>query len=212
MRAKFVLITLIVILGGFYYSYARSKPREIAVSAPPSPSAILNNASPLASPTVTPAANTPKYLPGQDWHTVNHPDLGLSVCLPPKWEFAKYLDEKSNEHMSGLVNYIRDPGYIPNATEIRVYPYAGGSRRSEYFAELNRTEPYVQDLATIATTKELTINGKSFLDISIPGYAPVLVTVVGNKLVSVDRMYKEMVNDSASAFQKDIYTIAGCLK
>lgn len=157
---------------------------------------------------IKPTASSTSYKPGSGWQTVNNPTLGISVCLPPKWEFG----DLGKSQMSGEIFYARDPQYRPNASAISSYPYNGGSRRDEYINLKTKYEYEPEKLKGQTTVKEVTINGKSFLAIAIPSFPEVLVTAIDDKLYAIDIDYDPMVNDSEAAFRKDIQTIAGCLK
>ncbi len=154
-----------------------------------------------ASPAPT---SVQSYLPDNKWQTVNIPDLNISICLPPKWEL--------NENQPGSIDFNRDPAYKPRATYITSLPYLGGSRRNEYINSKVQYEYEPDTLKAQTKVTELNINGKPALKIAIPSFPEVIVIAEGNKLYAVNSDYQPLVNDSRSAFQKDIYTIVGCIQ
>jgi hypothetical protein len=154
------------------------------------------------TPTSTPIP--PTYSPGTNWQTVNIPHLSISTCLPPKWEL--------DNNRKGAIYFHRDPNYRPSATYIESLPYSGGSRRQEYINTKVQYEYEPEVLKSQTTVEELTINNKSVLKIAIPSFPEVVVFVLKNRLIVINSEYQPLVNDSRSAFQKDIYTIVGCTK
>jgi hypothetical protein len=154
------------------------------------------------------SASATTYKPGSDWQTVNHSNLDISVCLPPKWEFGTH----GNGEMNGYIYFARDSQYRPDASFITSISYSGGSRSEEYINSKVQYEPDPETLKSQTTVKEWYINGKSFLEISIPSFPQVLVTALNNQLYAIGIDYDPMVNDSQTAFRQDIFTMAGCLK
>jgi hypothetical protein len=149
-------------------------------------------------PTIKSSTPSQTYVPGKDWQTVTNASVGIKTCLPPKWEFDL-----------GMIYFNRDPQFRPATGEIKSFAYKGGSRREEfinYLTQFDNLSP--EDKAKIKVS-DVSINGKSFLKISSPGFAEFLVTVNGNNLYGVSGTSTLLSQDT---YMREIYTIAGCLK
>jgi len=150
------------------------------------------------SPTVV----TRNYPRPASWKTVNIANYGISICLPPKWEADEW----------GHTVFNRDLAYKPDALWFNKFDYKGGSRRDEYINLKVQYEYEPEKLKNETKVTELTINGKSVLKIAIPFFPEALVFVLNNKLYEVQLASWNLVNDSQSAFLKDVYTVVGCVK
>lgn len=213
---KIVLLFLaeLILLAGAFYTGIKftknkqtQKPKDIKkLSLTPTiePStATMPTISVLPSPTQA----TQTYPRPANWKTVTIPSMKISLCLPPKWEIGS--GHYPNDYIE--IFFERDPVYRPRATSISKIPYQGGSRREEYINSKVQYEHDPEKLKKETIVKEVTINGKSVLDIAIPSFPEELVFVIGNYIYAVDVDYKNLVNDSRSDFRKDIYTIVGCI-
>lgn len=192
-----VVILGLVVVGAYFLGTLKKATPQLTTSADPTP---------LPEATVGISVNL-NYPKPNSWKTVTIPAMGISLCLPPKWELGigswpNYME----------MYFARDPQYRPRATAVRLEAYNGGSRREEYINLKVQYEYNPEDLKNRATVSELTINGRQVLDIAIPSFPRVLVFVLNNQLLTVDKDYEPLVNDSESAFQKDIYTIVGCIE
>lgn len=181
--------------------------QQIAIlQLPPAPTAAILPTPISTSPTISspPPARSLNYPKPATWQTVSSHYLGISLCLPPKWEFA--------DPSSGQIYFARDPNYRPAATYIDFMLYKGGSRREEYVNAKVQYEPDPEELKKKTTVKEWNVNGKSVLEVAIPSFPEVLLFSLNDRLYSVSVSYDPMVNDSKSAFRKDIFTLVGCIK
>jgi hypothetical protein len=211
------IVLAIILIGGGYFLVIK-KPQKKQIKTTPTPhKAMMPTAT--AVPT-TPATPTPPTLPSptqvtqnyprpSNWKTVTIPEMKISLCLPPKWVVGT--------EQQPITDYVeiffeRDPQYRPRATSIRKMAYSGGSRREEYINSKVQYEYEPEKLKKETTVQELVINGRSVLKITIPSFLEELVFVISNSLYSFDIDYKNLVNDSRSAFEKDIYTIVGCIE
>jgi hypothetical protein len=152
---------------------------------------------------VTPSATSPvsRYPKPASWKTVNIAKLNVSVCLPLKWE--------ANEQ--GNIVFNRDPAYKPDVATIVKYDYLGGSRRDEYINIKVKYEYEPEKLKNATKVSEVNINGLAVLSVAIPTFPEALVFVKNNQLYEVAMSSWNLVNDSKSAFLKDIYTMVGCI-
>ena len=207
------VLGVLVFAGAVFGAYKLGQ-KQIQLTSQPTPI-------PMGTPTptleVTPTL-TPKSTPASqnyprpnNWKTVTIPKMKISLCLPPKWELG--TNHYPEDYLE--IFFARDPQYKPRATDIKVEQFLGGSRRNQYVDPRIKSEarsPEEEErLRADTTVEELIINGKSVLDITIPSFPRVLVFTIGNQLFSVGKDYQPLVNDSPSAFQKDIYTIVGCI-
>lgn len=150
------------------------------------------------SPTVV----TQNYPRPASWKTVNIANHGISICLPPKWEADEW----------GHTVFNRDPAYKPDVLGFNKFDYKGGSRRDEYISLKVQYEYEPEKLKNETKVSELTINGRSVLKITIPSFPEALVFVLNSKLYEVQLASWNLVNDSQTAFLKDVYTVIGCVK
>ena len=152
--------------------------------------------------TVSPVVATQNYPRPTSWKSVNIANHGISTCLPPKWETDEW----------GHTIFNRDPAYKPDVLWFNKFDYKGGSRRDEYINMKVQYEYEPEKLKNETKVSELTINGRSVLKIAIPSFPEALVFVLNNKLYEVQLASWNLVNDSQSAFLKDVYTVVGCVK
>ncbi len=151
---------------------------------------------------VSPTVITQNYPKPASWKSVNIPNHGISICLPPKWEANEW----------GYTVFNRDPAYRPDVLWINKFDYKGGSRRDEYILMKVQYEYEPEKLKNETKVNELTINGRSVLKIAIPSFPEALVFILNNKLYEVQLASWNLVNDSQAAFLKDVYTVVGCVK
>lgn len=151
---------------------------------------------------VSPYGFVQNYPKPSSWKTVNILNHNISICLPPQWEADEW----------GHTVFNRDSAYKPDVLWINKFDYKGGSKGNEYInlKVLNEYEP--EKLKNETKVSELSINGKSVLKIAIPSFPEALVFVLDNKLYEVQLASWNLVNDSQSAFLKDVYTVVGCIK
>jgi len=146
-----------------------------------------------------PSGNLQNYPRPPTWKSVNIANHNISICLPPKWEADEW----------GHVVFNRDPAYKPDVLWFNKFDYKGGSRRDQYIKQYGYE---AEKLKNETKVSELTINGISVLKIAIPSFPEALVFVLNNKLYEVQLASWNLVNDSQSAFLKDVYTVVGCVK
>lgn len=156
------------------------------------------------SPTPTPI--TQNYPRPSSWKTITISSLKISLCLPPKWEW------ETDASGYGHIVFNRDPAYKPNVAWINFFDYKGGSRREEYINLKVQYEYEPDKLRNETKVDEFSINGQSVLKIAIPSFPEAIVFVLDNKLYEVSLASWNLVNDSQSAFLKDIYTMVGCIQ
>jgi hypothetical protein len=129
------------------------------------------------------------------WKTVKIEGLGISLCLPPKWEEDKF----------GNVYFNRDPSYRPHITHIQKLP-ASTSAKEAY---LNFWEGEYPAVRQKAVTRELDVNGKTLLVFDYPE-GEKIVWVVQNKFFQAGISGWEWVSSSKTNFLNNFYTMVGC--
>lgn len=214
IRLILLIFAQLILLAGTFYAgikFAGNKQTQGSKGTKRSLPSPTIKPSTTPAPTISvlpsPTQTTQAYPRPANWKTVTISSLKISLCLPPKWVIG------SDHYLTDYIEifFERDPGYRPRATSITKIPYHGGSRRKEYINSKIQHEYYPEKLRKKTIVKEVIINGRSVLDITIPSFPEELVFVMGNYIYAVDVDYKNLVNDSRSAFRKDIYTIVGCI-
>jgi hypothetical protein len=163
------------------------------------------------SPTQSQIQTSTTYFPGKDWKTVTNPTLGLTMCLPPKWDYQQNGDGS----LSPNLIYYRDTAYAPNVTYIRSIPYTSGSRREAYNQFWKEEYPNVRDRVIF---QEISINGNTAILVtpkdtqetkpSPEGLA--LIWYANGKLWDASLSSWSYINNSKSAFLTDFYTAVSC--
>lgn len=161
---------------------------------------------------LTKSDNSVNYSSGKDWHKVNNSTLGLSFCLPPKWDFSKNGDGS----FSGNLIFYRDAGYTPTVSYISDIPYSEGSRREAYYKYWESEYPKVRESVSI---QEILINNDTVLKINTkvtdetktsPDGSLAVVWYAKGKLWKAGLSGWSSVNDSQTLFLKDFYTVISC--
>lgn len=142
------------------------------------------------------------YLPGKNWQKINNPTLGITLCLPPKWEFSKNGDSS----LSGTIIFNRDPQYAPNVSSIMSIPYSNASRREAYFAFWKNDYPNADQTTSV---NEVNINSHTALLANGPEDDTVIWSA-GSKLWTANISGWNYTNPSKAAFLKDFYTMISC--
>lgn len=211
MVTTIILFVILIVTGIYIYTFNlkswQVEDRRLPEPTPTSYTREVPTETPSQEPTKvsTPTTQAQNYPRPQSWRTVVVKNKNISVCLPPKWEVADQF---------GNINIIfnRDPGYKPNVAQINYYDYKGGSRRDEYINLKVQYEYEPDKLKNETKVTDLSINGKSVLKISIPSFPEALVFVTNNKLYAVELYSWNLVNDSQVAFNRDVYTMIGCVQ
>jgi len=197
-----VIVVLVLLAGGYWLWQNKSSTTPVQLLTP--------TTKPTTKPTTTPSepdSSVPSqsYLPEDNWHTVSISNLGISTCLPPKWELG--TGNYPSNYME--IFFARDAQYRPRATSIESFPYSSGSVVTKYLETKYKYEP---DLISKATSKNISINNKSAFKVSIPSSEDFVVFSLNKNIYAIEAGYDEMVDDSKDKFQKNIYTIVGCIK
>lgn len=161
----------------------------------------VSNPSPRPTEKLTPPAKT-AYAPGKDWQKVNHPNLGITLCLPPKWEFAKNGDGS----LSPTLIFNRDPQYAPNVTSIKNIPNSSGGIQQSYLAFWKNDYPNADKTVFITETD---VNSNNVFLASGPEGETVIWSTQ-NKLWIAGISGWNYINSSKTAFLKDFYTTISC--
>lgn len=218
-QSKYFLITVISLVmlsigltGGFLLSQSLQNQNQEAVQPTVIPNTLRpSTALPTAkfkftdqtSVTSVPATKI-NYTVPSDWKKTTLKS-GLTLCLPPKWEYNGFADLEFN----------RDPGYKPTITTIQNIPYSGGSKRVAYFNFWNSEYP---DVSNLVSVEETDINGNSALTIYPNNSAEVkqspeglaVVWFVSGKLWKAGLSSWSYINPSQKDFLTDFYKAISC--
>ena len=159
--------------------------------------------------TQTPPTSKPtiitQYVVPSDWKEIILTN-GLSLCLPPKWEYAGLADLVFNRNFN----------YTPTITTIMEIPYFGGSRRMAYMDYWKNEYP---EVSTLVTVEEIDINGNSALTIyaktsqsykQAPDGNIAVVWYAHSKLWKAGLANFAAVNSSRDSFLQDFYKVISC--
>lgn len=215
VKTILLVFSELILLAGTFYAGIKfagnkqtQKPKDIEKLALSPITELSITPTPTISVLPSPTKTTQNYPRPANWKTVTIPSMKISLCLPPKWAIGSG-PYSSPDYIE--IFFERDLVYRPRATNITKIPYQGSSRREEYINYKLRYEPDAENLRKNTTVKELIINGRSVLDIKVPFFGEELVFVMGDYIYAVYASHDPFVNDSRSAFRKDIYTIVGCI-
>lgn len=208
----FLLVVVVVVaigaIGYLAYQNAQLKNKGVSeISPTPTPVSVME-----PTPTASPTLKVPiVYSPDKDWHRITNTTLGLTFCLPPKWDFTKNGDGS----FSGQLTYYRDPSYAPWVAQIKSIPYTSGSRREAYY---KFWEKEYTDVRSLVMVSDVNINGNTALLISpsqnvetkLSPEGLTLVWYAGGKLWKANISNWSSINDSQSAFLEDFYASVSC--
>jgi len=207
-----ILLLIVVVLGIGVIGFLATQNQQIEIlpnlETTNSPTPTNTETNPISSP----SSESKNYNPSAEWTTLKHPGLGITLCLPPKWEFSNNGDGT----LSANLIYSRDSQYAPNIAYFESIPYSEGSRREAYF---DYWEGEYSDVRESVTFNEVEINGNTVLiitsaDSTSTNYVPdgnlAALWYSGNKLWKTGLSGWEMINSSKSAFLNDFYTMISC--
>lgn len=138
------------------------------------------------------------------WNDTDIISVDIQTCLPSNW--------KSDPKQPSRIYLDRDPSYQPTVATLGRLPYYNGSRRQEYLKQKTQYEKSAEELTNSAVVKEIVVNNRSVLDISIHSFPQALVFASHGNLIEVQLGVWNMISDSEAAFRHDIYTMISCIK